>query len=275
MQPTPSNPSGSNYRETFAYLCSMLPKSADDTPDVRAVRNMGAMDAVAALNPADAFEARLAARCVAMDAHAADALRSASLAVNDPAEMHRCRAQAASMSRQSNAALRALLRMQETREKQMAETHPAAIERAGYWFHEIPTPAPEPEPSLPADAAPFDQVTEAERYALLYPDRAARIRAARGLLAAPDFGPPEPELVHDLVHGSSPLLLALDCQRHNGAAEPPHVSASGTASHAEHSETMLRAPGTTTAENPPAGPALRSARQRHQVRQRHLGARTP
>ncbi len=137
--PPPPNPSGSNYRETFAYLCSMLPKSPHDTPDVRAVRNMGAMDAVAALNPADAFEARLAARIVAMDAHAADALRSASLAVNDPAEMHRCRAQAASMSRQSNAALRALLRMQETHGKQMAETHPAAMERAGYWFQIVPS----------------------------------------------------------------------------------------------------------------------------------------
>jgi hypothetical protein len=132
--PPPPNPSGSNYRETFAYLCSMLPKPPDDTPDVRAVRNMGAMDAVAALNPCDAFEARLAARIVAMDAHAADALRSASLAVNDPAAMHRCRAQAASMSRQSDAALRTLLRMQAMREKQMAEIHPAAMERAGYWF---------------------------------------------------------------------------------------------------------------------------------------------
>ena len=233
--PPPSNPSGSNYRETFAYLCSMLPKSPDDTPDVRAVRNMGAMDAVEALNPADAFEARLAARIVAMDAHAADALRGASLAVNDPAEMHRCRAQAASMSRQSNAALRALLRMQETREKQMAETHPAAMERAGYWFHEIPTPTPppEPEPAPPAAAAPpFDQLTEAERYAVLYPDRAARIRAAGGLLATPDFGPPEPDLVDAIVNGSSPVLQALDRQRHNGAAEPPYVAASATASHA-------------------------------------------
>jgi hypothetical protein len=165
-----------------------------------------------------------------MDAHDADALRSASLAVNDPAEMHRCRAQAASMSRQSNAALRALLRMQETREKQMAETHPAAMERAGYWFHEIPTPAPEPEPAPPGDAAPFDQLTEAERYAVLYPDRAARIRAAGGLLAAPDFGPPEPELVHNLVRGSSPLLLALDRQRNNGAAEPQRVADSTTTS---------------------------------------------
>jgi hypothetical protein len=185
------------------------------------------MDAVAALNPADAFEARLAARIVAMDAHAADALRSASLAVNDPAEMHRCRAQAASMSRQSNAALRALLRMQETHGKQMAETHPAAMERAGYWFHEIPTPAHAPEPAPPADATPFDQLTEAERYAVMYPDRAARIRAAGGLPP-----PPEPELVHDIVHGSSPILQALDRQRRNGAAEPPRVAVSATASHA-------------------------------------------
>ena len=193
---------------------------------------MGAMDAVAALNPADAFEARLAARIVAMDAHAADTLRLAGLAVNDPAEMHRCRAQAASMSRQSNAALRSLLCMQETREKQIAETHPAAMERAGYWFHEIPVAAPEPEPAPPAAPAPFDQLTEAERYAVIYPDRAARIRAAGGLLAAPDFGPPEPDLVDAIVHGSSPLLLALDRQRHNGAAGPPQVAVSATASHA-------------------------------------------
>ncbi|MGC1408722.1 MAG: hypothetical protein WA864_07235, partial [Acetobacteraceae bacterium] len=112
-----------------------------------------------------------------------------------------------------------------------AETHPAAMERAGYWFHEIPNAAPAPEPTPPAPA-PFDQLTEAERYAVMYPDRAARIRAAGGLPAAPDFGPPEPELVHAIVHGSSPLLLALDRQRHNGAAGPPRVTVSATASHA-------------------------------------------
>jgi hypothetical protein len=105
------------------------------------------------------------------------------------------------------------------------------MERAGYWFHEIPASAPAPEPAPPAAPAPFDQLTEAERYAVMYPDRAARIRAAGGLPAALDFGPPEPELVHDIVHGSSPLLLALDRQRHNGAAEPSRVAVSATASH--------------------------------------------
>jgi hypothetical protein len=40
-------------------------------------------------------------------------------------------AQAASMARQSDAALRNLLRIQATREKQEAAMHPAAMERAG------------------------------------------------------------------------------------------------------------------------------------------------
>ena len=87
-----------------------------------------------------------------MGAHADDSLRSASLAANDPMEQRRCRAQAVSMARQSDAALRTLLRMQATREKQLAETHPAAMERAGYWFRDVSVPAPEPEPAPPAAA---------------------------------------------------------------------------------------------------------------------------
>jgi hypothetical protein len=171
--PPPPNISGSNYRETFAYLCSQLPPPPDDTPpEASAKRERRAMDAVVALHPMDAFEARLATRIVAMDAHAADALRSAGLFRNDHAEVRRCRAQAASMARQSNAALRTLLRMQATREKQLAETHPAAMERAGYWFRDVSVPAPEPEPAPPAAATPTSQLTEAELYAVMYPERA-------------------------------------------------------------------------------------------------------
>ena len=83
----------------------------------------------------DAFEARLAARIVAMGAHADDSLRSASRAANDPMEQ-RAAAQTVSMARQSDAALRSLHRIQAVREKQLARTHPAAMERAGYWFRE-------------------------------------------------------------------------------------------------------------------------------------------
>ena len=131
MHPEPPT---ANRREIFARLCGELPPPVPDTPDLRAARDEDSMDAVVALHPADAFEARLAVRIVAMDAHAGDCLRSAGLAVDDPEKIRRCRAQAASMARQADAALRSLQRIQATREKQMAEKHPAAMERAGYWF---------------------------------------------------------------------------------------------------------------------------------------------
>jgi hypothetical protein len=109
--------------------------------------------------------------------------------------------------------------------------HPAAMERAGYWFRDaVPAPAPDPPP--PAEPDPFSQLSEADRYAVMYPDRAVRIRAAGGLPADLDFGAPEPELVPDIVHGTSPILLALDRQRLNGAAKPARVAVSATASHA-------------------------------------------
>ena len=228
----PPPPSGSNYREIFAHLCGMLPPYPDDTPDTRAARHKRAMDAVEALTPYDAFEARLATRIVAMDDHAADCLRRAGLAAADPDKMRSCRAQAASMARQSDAALRSLQRLQATREKQEAALHPAAMERAGYWFRDISVPAPAPDPAPPAEADPFSQLSEADRYAVMYPDRATRIRAAGGLPADLDFGALDPDLVPDIVRGTSPILLALDRQRPNGAAKPARVAVSATASHA-------------------------------------------
>jgi hypothetical protein len=157
------------------------------------------MDAVVALNPDNAFEARLAVRVVSTDAHAADALRSAALAADDPGEVLRCRAQAASMMRQSDAALRSLLRLQATREKQLAAMHPAAMGRAGYWFKEVSVQAsPRPEEQTAEPVRDF--AAEADMYAIMYPDRVARIRAAGGLPVKLDFGPPEPELVEAIVH---------------------------------------------------------------------------
>ena len=164
---------------------------------------MAAIAAVAALHPADAFEARLAARIVAMDAHAADGLRLAGLAAADPMEQRRCRAQAASMARQSDAALRALLRIQATREKQLETMQPAAMERAGYWFRDVSVPAAPHPPALEPEPAQDDVAAEAERYAVIYPERAARIRAAGGLPDRLDFGPPEPEIVAALLRGTT------------------------------------------------------------------------
>jgi hypothetical protein len=183
--PSPG-PSSANYREYFAELCRELPPLPGEDP-----------------------EARLAVRVVSTDAHAADALRSAAFAADDPEEVRRCRAQATSMMRQSDAALRSLLRIETTREKQLAAMHPAAMGRAGYWFEEVSVPAP-PLPPTESEAEPVRDIkAEANMYAIMYPDRAAGIRAAGGLPPKLDFGPPEPELVEAIVHGPSPGSWAL------------------------------------------------------------------
>ena len=49
-------------RVVFAELCARLPPPPVDTPEARAERDAVAMDAAAALHPADAFEAKLAAQ---------------------------------------------------------------------------------------------------------------------------------------------------------------------------------------------------------------------
>jgi hypothetical protein len=82
---------------------------------------------------------------------------------------------------------------------------PSPSYRAGYWFHEItmpPAPAvsepaaaeapPDPTPPpAPAETAKrrFEGMSEAEQYAIIYPDRAALIRAAGGLPPRCEFGP--------------------------------------------------------------------------------------
>jgi hypothetical protein len=208
---SPTTATGANYREYFAELCRELPPVPDEDPEARAARQNSAMDAVVALHPDNAFEARLAVRIVSTDAHAADALRSAALAAGDPERVRQCRAQAASMARQSDAALRALLRIQATREKQEAAMHPAAMGRAGYWFKEVSAPGPDRDPGLtPAQPkpepkpAPPDIDAEARLYAALYPERVARIREAGGLPPRLDFGPPEPAIVAALLRGAVP-----------------------------------------------------------------------
>ena len=215
-----ANPAGANYRWFFAELCGQLPERPSEDPETLAKRQQFAMDALVALVPYDEFEAELAVRAVAADAHAADALRSAAQVAGNDEKVRQCRAQAASMARTSDSALRALLRLQAKREKQLAEMHPAAMEKAGYWFKSIeippaPTQAPS-EPPPPDDAEPPPRTeaqidADARLYAIMYPDRAARIREAGGLPPRLDFGPPEPEIVAALLRGAG-----------NGQRAPSH-----------------------------------------------------
>ena len=221
-------------RELFASLRELLPEPAAATPEARAAREDLAMAAIAALHPADAIEGELAVQIVAAAACAKDCLRLAKEYRNDLAATVRCRAQAATMMRQMHSGLSRLERRQAAREKAETALHPAAMERAGWWFRdatapEEPEPAPPPqqpdapEPATQADPnappAEFGALTEAEQYAMLYPDRAARIRAERGLPARLDFGPPEPAIVEAVAHGTSPILQALDAQPIQAAAE--------------------------------------------------------
>ena len=59
------------------------------------------------------------------------------------------------------------------------------MERAGYWSRDISVPAPPAPDRRPAEPDPFSQLSEADRYAVMYPDRATRIRAAGGLPGRP------------------------------------------------------------------------------------------
>jgi hypothetical protein len=192
-------------REAFASLCALIPPFPTDTPEARASREDAAIAAVAALHPADAFEADLAVQIVGAGAHAKACLRQAAEAGADVAEARRCLAQAANMMRCVQSGERTLARRQAAREKAEAEMQPAAMERAGYWWRDCSVPAveepPEPEPDIAA---------EADKYAVIYPQRAAAIRASGGLPEPCRFGPPSPELIRAIVSGTSPTLRALD-----------------------------------------------------------------
>ena len=234
--PTLANLPASVAREVFASLCDFLPPPRTDMPEARAARDETAMAAVAALYPNDAFEALLAAEIVGADAHAKDCLRLAVQPGQDAEGARRCRAQASAMLRHVQSGLRSLQRIQAKWEKAEAAMHPVAMERAGWWFRDASVPLPEGTPdeveapqsvAAQSAAAPpdddwadrkFSDLSEAEQYATLYPDRAARIRAHGGLPARIDFGPPEPEIVDALVNGTSPILRALG---HTPHAEAP------------------------------------------------------
>jgi hypothetical protein len=211
--------------DVLQTLRTTLPPPANDTPGDLEARIETAMAVVVAYHPGDISEALLAAQIVAADAHAKDCFRLAIAPGADSDTVRRCRSQAASMARLMQSGLRSLQRTQAMREKQEAAMHPAAMERAGWWFRDAsvaepdsavpPADAPEPARTAPTAVAADDEpvadlAREAEAYAMIYPDRAALIREYGGLPARVTFGPPAPELVAAIVSGASPALLAAD-----------------------------------------------------------------
>ncbi len=85
-------------------------------------RDRAAIARVAALAPANAAEAELAAQIVAASEQWKDCLRLAQEPATTPEWALKCRAQAIGMMRQANNAMRLLLRMQQTRRKLEADS---------------------------------------------------------------------------------------------------------------------------------------------------------
>ena len=125
-------PAGAYYY-LMQSLRRMLPLLLNDTPEDRARRNQSAMARVAALCPANIAEAEVAALHVANAEHAKACLTEAERPDLFLLEVLKCRAQAASMSRQADSSLRMLLRMQAARQK--IEANPEARDRAAWTEH--------------------------------------------------------------------------------------------------------------------------------------------
>ena len=212
----------STFWQVLHELQSHLPPPVDDTPEARTHRDRAAIADVASMLPANAEEARIAARSVLADAQAGECMRQAHKYSDDIAIFLKCTAQAALMIRLANSSRALLARLQAARRKREADaaarTSDAWTEQAvaGLMVDALGQAAPQPPPAAPApepEPAPEDKfraLTEVEQYAVTYPRRAALIRSLGGLPQPCNFGPPAPELVQALVTGRSPILLELD-----------------------------------------------------------------
>lgn len=234
---TPPDPTAYiRTRDAYLHLVQTFNKSLppiDGPPEAAARRLTAMIERVAGMCPVNQAEAAMAAQCFAADAQASDAMRQANDPATDPVKALKCVAQAASMMRQSQAAMRTLLKMQSVREKRDAQQTTA---NAAAWSQHIAAahmtetpPAPQPPPPEP-DAAPVPKATvelvfyeptsvepelteeeewrlRTEQYELIYPERVALIRRHRGVPGDVSFGPPDPEIVERLL-AASPAKLA-------------------------------------------------------------------
>jgi hypothetical protein len=218
-QITEPNPDYIRTREAHHHLIdtllATLPPPPDASPEALHCRNQSAIAQVAGLCPVTAAEAALAAQYVAGTAHVMACLRLASLQGTDVVMAMKCYAQAASLMRQSQAALRTLQRTQAIREKRDAD--PIKAGTAAWAEHMAaaamtdaltspkpemapPEPEPEPEPDAPDVAL----------YEAIYPDRAALIRRHGGVPEDVTFGPPDEDMVRALLATHSPMVKTLD-----------------------------------------------------------------
>ena len=159
LYPIPNVPN-SLARQIYADLLTYLPLPADDTPEARLNRDSRAMAAIAALIPENAAEAEIAITAIATDFHAKHTLAAASRPNLTIEALKNLLGMTASMSRQSQNALRTLRLMQAERRKLENALYPAAMERSGHWFKDAslmvagPSPVAIPPPTEPTGDLP-------------------------------------------------------------------------------------------------------------------------
>ena len=145
------------YYHLVRTLRLALPPPPGDSPEDLRRRDHAAIAAIAGLAPGNAAEAKLAAQFVVASEQWADCLRLAQLPETTPEWAAKCRAQALSMMRQANSALRLLLRSQAERRKLEADN--VACNRLAWTEHvatalmaEALEHPPEPSEAKPSEA---------------------------------------------------------------------------------------------------------------------------
>jgi hypothetical protein len=212
------------YRVLVADLYADIPSPSLTDPERIAERVQAAIGEIASMCPVNAEEARIAERVATADALARECIRRARAHHDEPIPAMQCQAQANQYMRTANAARALLLRVQAARHKREAieaaraqddwTMHAAAGLLLAADGHPIapPPPPPPPEPPAPsaADDDKFARYDEAEQYAVIYPKRAAEIRACGGIPRGATYGPPEAATVRALIASTSPILQEID-----------------------------------------------------------------
>lgn len=216
------------YRCIIADLYAFVPSPDVTDPELIAERVRAAIADIASMVPVNADEASIALRVVLADAQARDCMRHARTHFNDAGVAMKCRSQASHCQRTANAARALLLRVQAARRKR--EAVPKSCEQDAWSIHATesyllaadgrPVAAPPPPPSpATTDDNSEPRHTPAELYAIMYPQRAAAIRASGGMPPDARFDRPPPDVLGELLAGTSPILKQID-ERPTGNASP-------------------------------------------------------
>ena len=210
------------YYQAAHSLRALLPPHTTDTPEGEARRHSDAIAHIASLRPATPDETSLATYYVAAGAQAVECIRLARANPDDVARVLKCTAQAASMMRQAHRWRTTLLRAQAGRQQREADpatkdTAQSAAPPALVSPTEQPDcPPPSPQPEPPAAPTPED-ITQAERFALVHRNDAILLRRGRRIPNGRHANLP-PGVLHALITGTTPILCSLDKKTYQAAA---------------------------------------------------------